>query len=142
MSDYPDYFGVSIFPHYGALIREGGHINTSDAIWYTVFEVEAKGKTYPSGLFVSANSNEGDSLNLIVDGDDIKTVTFSQLKAHGFTGGYYYPFFLSMYDTVYPVFSVTIAGDLTFAISFKVRYLPVDANARAVFYSFNYAKIV
>lgn len=142
MSDHPDYFGQPQFPRYGALIREGGHVNTSDTIWYTIFEVLAKGKTYPSGLFVANNAVEGDSLNLVVDGDDIKTVTFSQLKLHGFTGGYYWPFFLSFYDTLAPAFSVTIAPDLTFDKSFKVRFLPADANARAVFYSFNYAKVM
>lgn len=142
MSDHPDYFGMPQHPKYGTFTRIGDHINTNDTIWYTVFNVEAKGKTYPGGFFVATNGVDGDYINLYVDGVSITTVAFSQLKYRGFNSGYYWPFSLAVYDTISPNFTVNIAPDLTFEISFKLRFLPKDANPRSVTYSFNYAKIV
>lgn len=144
MSDYPDYFGVSIFPSYGSfdehrrLITELAATNQG-----IVFNLEGKCRIYGLWLEIT-NVDAPDGVDLIttIDDDELSAIVLDDLflNVRGQFGGYHIK--LSRYNVPEKDYTIVGATDITFTDSFK---LEVDNDTGDTIYfdgSIHYARVI
>lgn len=120
---YPDFFGISIFPHFGgARENEGPGVSVPNDTTI-LFTVNGKGHIYCIETLTSgAASMISDEWELWIDGVEFS----SMIPSSADSAGEIYPrlgaWQLSQYDLTIPQVSMTLLGVLTFAASFSLRY--------------------
>lgn len=144
MSDYPDYFGVSIFPSYGSF-KEHRRLITSlaDATRATVFNLEAKCRIYGLWLEITAvDAADGVDIITTIDDDELSAIVLDDLfsRSRGQLGGYHLK--LSRYNILEKAFTLVGATEITFTDSYK---LEIDNDTGDTIYfdgAIHYAEVI
>lgn len=144
MSDYPDYFGVSIFPTYGSF-KEHRRLITVLAIntRAAVFNLEAKCRIYGLWLEItSVSAPDGVDIISTIDGDELSAIVLDDLftRRRGYLGGFHLK--LARYNVLEEDYTIVGATDITFTNSFKLEIdNGTDGN---IFFdgAIHYAKVI
>lgn len=130
---YPDFFGFSIFPQFGAYqFTDSGAIIVAANTFGTVFDVNSKGKIY-SGFINVQTLGLADTatifLEMTIDGQIMYSQTLDVMLQIGFTGALDVPFTLTNYNRKTNYYTFSFQSDLSFSQSVLVRIF-TDATAQ------------
>lgn len=119
---YPDYFGVSTFPRYGAYTTEfGTHTFMIGEANYNIFDTIVKGRIYGGYLtFVSGGDISNVGINITYDGHYLSTLSLKILYDQGFYRDGMASVYITEYNPGGKKFAIGFSGGITFDTSFKV----------------------
>jgi len=127
---YPDFFGYSIFPQYGApKIYEGSIAAQPANTWDDLVVINAKGRIL-SGYFGAYTV--GDEANarfkLTVDADEWEMYSFEGMFRTSLVKGVNFPIQCTHYNDVAGLYRFSIQPELSFVTLFKIEAQSPPAN--------------
>jgi len=130
---YPDFFGFSIFPQFGAYqYTDSGAIVVAADTYGTIFDIDSKGKVYTGYLHIQTLGLANTAsifVEMTVDGQMIISRPLDVLLQIGFTGALDVPFILTDYNKDTNYFTIVFMSDFSFSQSVLVR-IYTDATAQ------------
>lgn len=143
MNDYPDYFGISIFPKYGDCVWVVDEVDVPLTVYTEILKIEGKGRTYGGIISVAdTDANILDAFKIFVDGDFLYGSRWLELYERNIVGDYKVPITISSYDTETPLFTAIISPDITFESSLLLEYYAAVAAPVTVEAGLFYTEIV
>lgn len=143
---YPDFFGYSIFPQFGAFqLTESGAVVVAADSYGTIFDISAKGVVY-SGYVATQTLGLADTSSifarLTVDGQEMYSRVLDDQLAYGFTAEIDIPFVLVDYNRATNLYVFVIQQDITFSQSFKLE-MYTDITAQIFCHGYlSWAKVI
>jgi len=133
MKGYPDFFGFSIFPQFGAYqYTDSGAIIVAANTWGTIFDISAKGRIY-TGYIAIQDLGLADTstifVEMTVDGQLMYSFTLDVMQQIGHNQPFDLPFVLAAYDKKTNYYNVVLQSDFSFSQSVLVRVF-TDATAQ------------
>jgi len=133
MKGYPDFFGFSIFPQFGAYqYTDSGAIIVAANTWGTIFDISAKGRIY-TGYIAIQDLGLADTstifVEMTVDGQLMYSFTLDVMQQIGHNQPFDLPFVLTAYDKKTNYYNVVLQSDFSFSQSVLVRVF-TDATAQ------------
>jgi len=134
---YPDFFGQSVFPHYGALQQIAGDDILIGVATSTLINLEMKGSIQSGNVNwtqMVAGYENAYVFQIWVDGTLVEQVTMDHLQ-YGYTISAKAMIFRTLvYDEVHPMYECEIAAPITFINSFQLRAQCMSALGSYVAY--------
>lgn len=140
---YPDFFGFSVFPQYGAFINESaGGVAVVAGASVDFFDIQSKGRVYDGYLRIYGCTLPATvSVRLTIDGVASQWGRLDYLLRYNFTHETDYLFTLKKYNTSDDEFIVSFREGITFSSSIKATVLNSGADDIDVIAVFYYGKV-
>ena len=139
---YPDYFGYSVFPSYGKMIREEiAAVNCPNAATTEIVSIAAKGKTYSGYFTIHFGTGMGVTMSVLGEIDGVQYQTNNVLTdyQYGYTQVQDALLQLTYYSRLGEELGYAIAKDWTFAQTFKLLVTNNTGAAQLANGDFHYA---
>jgi len=137
---YPDFFGISIFPHFGGAKENDGSLVVDANVHNTLFAITGKGHIYSievtSRLPVTVIN---DNIELWVDGHEFSSIKPSSAILFGPQYGALGMWDITRYEPSANAIAVSLHGIITFAASFSVLYDEQSGNTPTVGWTARYS---
>lgn len=124
---YPDFFGQSIFPKFGALT----YVDLASGVvapgnWATVVDVSTKGQIHSCLIAIQeiGGTSEAVSIKVTVDGLELFNWNVVALKNYALDKNRSWLAYLVLYDTETPLYGISLSDSITFEQSLKVEIAP------------------
>jgi len=135
MSDFPDDFGMQMFPSYGPFTTASGQTQAVSGDWKTIFTLTGKGQIYGGVLsFGTPGLSLISKLRIVVDGATAFSYTLSALGALPLTSPPATPIYMLCYDTAGESYKAALAPGITFVTSYAVQFYEVSATLPLINY--------
>ena len=122
---YPDFFGFSIFPQFGAYqFTDSGAIIVAAGTYGTLFDIDSKGKIYTGYVSIQTLGLADTAtiyLEMTVDGQRIDSQSIDEMLQINFRGSLDVPFVLTDYNRKTNYYTIVLQSDLSFSQSVKLR---------------------
>ena len=135
MSDFPDDFGMQMFPSYGPFTTASGQTQAVSGDWKTIFTITGKGQIYGGVLvFGAPGLSVSSRVRVVIDGVTAFYDTLSGLRNLPPVSPPATPIYMLYYDTVGESYTVALAPGITFVTSYAVQFYEVSATLPLINY--------